>query len=246
MPDVIASHDLDVDGGRIGIAADANDPADTARISVGDQSAPLTVSGVNELRSAVIDAQYGDKPIQAAGVTLTPVGAEEHDGETLTKGIKLDVGGSSIRMSRKQSDAMIEHLQHAVAAERMDTGFGPLDVFVAGKKRIGFRMRSENGPAEVTFSRTDWRRVDSTINSIVDGFDADGTDVPDTIKIRTADGPVQVTWSGERQDQGYNPRSVLTIEPLYSADWSIAVDGEHMVQVFTPISTAADYAQVNE
>lgn len=240
MPDVIANHDLDVSGGRLGISAHAGDPHGTARLTIGDRSATLARADTEQLRRAVVNAQYsGEQPFSASGFTVRAVGREEQDGESLAAGLELSHGTSSIRMSRQQSDKMIDQLERAHSAARVDTGYGPLDVFTTGNGGPSFRMRSEKGTAEVTFSEGDWTRVSRAINNVIDGFDPDGTEVGDTVKVRTKAGPVRVSWHGERQDHGYSPSSHLTVEPLYDADWGIAVDGEHAEQVLTRIELAA-------
>ncbi|OLE21672.1 MAG: hypothetical protein AUG49_21435 [Catenulispora sp. 13_1_20CM_3_70_7] len=132
-------------------------------------------------------------------------------------------------------------------AERVDTGNGPMDVFATQDNRLALRMKDEHGdPTEVTFGKVDWRRINHALALVLEGFDEDNPDehAPEInhVTVKTSAGPVNIDLRGPHLDKGYHPDSSLTITPGYDAPWSVAVDGEHMSEVFGQVGWAEDAA----
>jgi HK97 family phage prohead protease len=139
---------------------------------------------------------------------------------------------------------VIGALTAATAAKRIQTSYGPLDVFPAGN-RLGLRMKDDNGDAtEVHFTADEYARIAAAADYLLDGFDDDsGTDDITELTVKTAAGPVLMRWRGPRlSDGGYDPDGRIVIEPGYPAGWSVVLSGEHIPTVLDDMDYAGGAA----
>lgn len=151
------------------------------------------------------------------------------------------------------TDRQAEHLDQGLArmseSQRVDTGNGPLDVY-ATPDHVGLRMKDEAGkPTEVEFGEQDWQRISHALDVLADGVDQDNPDpnAPEInhVTVQTSAGPVDLDWRGPHDEKGYSPNAHLVITPQYPADWSVAVDGARMAEVFGRMSFVADAAGID-
>jgi ATP-dependent protease ClpP protease subunit len=186
--------------------------------------------------------------------------AEDADGELRSAGMRLDIGEvedsddydsrTGALFSTRQAEAFEDTLGLAEVSERVQTGYGPLDMYpTSDGKGMTLRMKAESGyPTEVSFSRQEWARIDTAIDTLIDGFDEntpEGAEV-NAITVSTKAGKVDLEWKGPRRaDGGYAPESRLLITPQYDAPWSVVIDGEHMSDAFGPISMINEAIGVN-
>ncbi len=117
-------------------------------------------------------------------------------------------------------------LLRAAAAERVDGGAGPIDVYVPRNGRVGFRMKGDDGkPVEVEFGSKDIRRIHAAAEQV--------QDEPGTTTVETAAGPVEVTFT---------EHGSLMISPPSGGPWGIAASGggvAALMDAFTSNATAA-------
>jgi len=167
-----------------------------------------------------------------------------------------------VRVSLKDLDThrrtgLYETLMDATSARRVDTGNGPTDVYTPRPGRLALRMKDDNGnPTEVEFNAGEWRRIDHAINLLAEGFDESKipANAPDDyhppeinhLIVQTAAGPVELNWRGPRQDHGYSSAASLTITPQYGAAWGIAVDGDHMSDLFGALAGVAEMSGIQQ
>lgn len=267
MPDVIASYDVATLAG----ALSARRTREGVELTDGAHSVTLTPNEQRRLVSAVGN-DYRDEPVdihryvqRADGVHAVTVarvrpsgGQSENDGGEITRaGVRLDIGEvddsdeydsrTGVTMTTRQAGRQFETtLNSAAVAERVQTGYGPLDMFPAAGNGMGLRVKGDDGtPVEVRFSRAEWRRIDGAVNLVLEGFDEDlpeGQPEINRVTVPTKAGRVDVEWSGPRIDGGgYSPDAKLKITPQdESAGWSVIVDGEHMSGFFGPIGFVND------
>lgn len=115
---------------------------------------------------------------------------------------------------------MYETMLNAAAAERVDGGAGPIDVYVPKPGRVGFRMKGDDGkPVEVDFNAKDFRRLTAAIDQV--------TDEPGTVTVDTAEGPVEVTHS---------EHGSLTVSPPSGGPWGLAASGDGVQELASAIT----------
>lgn len=152
----------------------------------------------------------------------------------------------SLAMTNKHVGDIDQGTGRIAQARRIDTGYGPLDMFATQDDHIGLRMKDEHGdPTEVTFDKKDWLKLAHAVDLLNEGFDEKNPDedAPEInhVTVKTSAGPVEMRWRGSR-DTGrqfphwYDPGSSLSITPAYSAPWSVVVGGDHMSEFFDRLS----------
>jgi len=172
----------------------------------------------NELDLAV-DWDPGDsETIQGVGrITKTSSGYQ----------IDLD-NGDSLTLTRRDAIKLNKAIETAPASSRVETGAGPLDIFVADRNMLGFRHLGDDGsPVEITFNKPSADKIRNAYNQLIDDIDDDiaqGTRKPVYAKeISTNVGRVRVEITGPGDGSG--PEDSLYIIPTEGSDWGIAVTG---------------------
>ena len=188
--------------------------------------------------------------------------AQSGDGETLAVGHRLDLGAvedpddydtrTGVVLSPAQADGFEVALGNAAIAARVETGYGPLDMYPTSDSNdddgFGMRMKGDDGrPVEVEFSRAEWQRINRAIDTVIDGADAyddsatDDTPEINKVTVKTKAGKVDVEWKGGRQAKGYPADARLAITPQDdAAGWSVVIGGEYMSEAFAPIGHIND------
>lgn len=192
-------------------------------------------------------------------LSLTPVGAKNDDGMVqefdLRVGPNVDEDGEPVDrapirvtaadLDPDRADSAYTALFAATSARRMETGYGPLDVYPAGDARLGLRMKDDDGDAtDVEFTAADYERINAATNYLIDGFDEDSDDEINELTVKTSDGPVRMRWRGERLDRGYHPDARLVMEPEYAAAWSVVIGGDHLAAALQSIDDTAAAAGI--
>ncbi len=172
------------------------------------------------------------------GVDAVPEDEEAYPAEydvVVGEGDDSEFGAEpSIRVSLADLDAIADSIGDAATAERVDSGNGPIDVFVAGPNQVGFRMRGDDGdPVEVAFNRRDVRRIDDAIDHV--------SEHGGTRTIDTANGPVEVTFRGPVGGD-YTDANSLIISPPSGGPWGIAATGEGIGALLTAFENNASAA----
>jgi HK97 family phage prohead protease len=141
----------------------------------------------------------------------------EFDDEPMTRVSLADIDPGSRR-------GIYAAVLNAAAAERVDSGYGPIDVYTPRSGRVGFRMKGDDGqPVEVEFNSRDFRRLDSAIDTVTE----DGG----TRTIETAHGPVEVTFRGPTGGR-YTEENSLMVSPPSGGPWSIGATGPGLRDLF--------------
>lgn len=150
--------------------------------------------------------------------------AEDTDGEAYFAEYDLVIdeddsgfdNNPSIRVSLADLDPQESHsgiygaLLRTSAAERVDGGAGPIDVYSPRNGRVGFRMKGDDGkPVEVEFGSKDLRAIDRAIDAV--------QEQPGTRTVESSHGPVEVT---------YTEHGSLSISPPSGGPWGIAASGD--------------------
>jgi hypothetical protein len=160
---------------------------------------------------------------------------------------------NGLALTDKQATAVEDTTVRLSVARRVNTGNGPMDTWVTEADGIGLRMKDEHGkPTEVVFPGKDWVKISAAVNVVSEGFDEDAipADAPDDyeppevnrVTVKTKAGSVEIEWGGPRHDNSYDPKSSITIVPLYTAPWSVAIDGDHMSEVLGRFGWLQDMA----
>ncbi|MET0426671.1 MAG: head maturation protease, ClpP-related [Actinoplanes sp.] len=249
MPDAIASYAFATTAG----ALTATRTRESVELSDGAHSVSLTDSERGTLQRAVRAGRAATitrdgRPV--ARVRPVGVGQDDDGAETVTS-VRLDVGEvgdvaeydsrTGVTLSATQADEpFAATLNQAAVAERVQTGYGPLDLYpTSGGTGMGLRMKAESGnPTEVEFTKPEWTRINRAIDALVDGEE-------DQITVNTKAGKIDLEWKGGRSDRGYVPDARLLIVPQGDAVWSVVIDGEHMPEAFDPIGLINDAIGVN-
>jgi ATP-dependent protease ClpP protease subunit len=264
MPDAIASYAFATTAGaltatRTRDGVELSDGANTVSLRPHEQVRVIKAMGDSYGTGDTLITRHTERD---GGVHSTvvarvrPQGRQDSDGEDVAAGMRLDVGEvedpddydarTGVTFTAAQAGEPFEaSLTNASLASRVETGYGPLDMYPTDGDGIGFRMRGEGGPTEVEFSKSEWKRLNAAVDTVIDGVDADNDseDAPEINKItvKTKVGKVDVEWRGERSDVGYPAGSRLLVTPQDdSAPWSIVIDGEHMSGAFDPLGFISD------
>jgi ATP-dependent protease ClpP protease subunit len=262
MPEVIAEYAVPTLSGTLsarsvrgGVALDDGSgrdavvftPRETDRLMRAMRNEYATAGETVINRNTEIDGKL--HVVTVARVRPHGAGVNE-DGETVRAGVRLDVGAVEdsddydarqgvVLTSRQAGQQFADAIISAEAATRVDTGYGPLDMYPAQGGGVGLRMKADSGlPTEVEFSKAEWTKINKAIDTLIDGYDADGPDdgpEVNSIIVTTKAGKVELEWKGGRQDGGYADDARLLMTPLYDAPWSVVVGGEHMSATFDPI-----------
>jgi ATP-dependent protease ClpP protease subunit len=264
MPDAIASYAFSTTAGaltavRTREGVELSDGANTVTLSVNERRRIERAMGNSYAEGDTLINRYVERDgvLHAVAVArVRPQGrGESEDGESVVAGMRLDIGEVEdsddydsrtgvIFTARQADEPFAATLGQAEVSARVQTGYGPLDMFPTPDGRgMALRMKAEGGdPTEVSFSGAEWSRINAAINTLIDGFDEttpEGREV-NAITVTTKAGKVDLEWKGSRQDDGYAPDSRLLITPQYDAPWSVVIDGEHMAGAFDPIGMIND------
>jgi hypothetical protein len=248
MPSVIAAATLNGGGGDLTLTADPGGSSGAVNLSDGPRSITLSRDDQRTLGKALRSTTPQVVGHGRDGKLLWRVtnGEPDESGDSIRRSHTLTVAGADddmeslvsrpgVRLTERQVNGLDDTLARLGVARRMETGYGPLDMFVTEKDEIAFRMKDDNGgPTEVAFGRQDWRRIADATDLLVEGFDESGPEDQEEINdlvVKTSAGPVEMHWRGQRVEPGYAPDSRLIMAPQYDAAWSMVVDGAHMSQV---------------
>src|SRR5256885_1402386 len=156
---------------------------------------------------------------------------------------------------RRGGDGLAAGWGGAAAPRRIDTGHGPLDVYVTDDHHIALRTVGHDGkPVEMHFDETSWARLNAAIIVIHEGYDEFGDfghsvdeDVNE-LRIHTNVGELELRRVGVPPDQGYMQEGALEIGPADRNDWTITVPAEllqTMWQAFEDAQRAAAHQGQN-
>jgi ATP-dependent protease ClpP protease subunit len=259
MPDVVASYVFATVSGALTAArtrdgVELSDGANSVTVRPHEArriERAMRAGAVGEVlvnRNTEIDGKL--HVVTVARVRPTGRGQNE-DGENVATGMRLDIGEvqdsddydarTGVTFTDRQADEpFATTLGNAEVAARVQTGYGPLDMYpTADGRGMTLRMKAESGhPTEVEFSRAEWQKINTAINTLIDGF---GEDTPEGVEVNaitvpTKAGKVDLEWKGGRSEGGGYPADArLLITPQYDAPWSVVIGGEHMSDAFDPI-----------
>lgn len=119
-------------------------------------------------------------------------------------------------------------LESVGRAQRVETGFGPVDVYSPGRGRMGLRVLTDDGPLEVEFDDKDWKALWAAMG--------DSLEHGDSRTANTAHGPIEVQTDRDFDDIIFGRNSEMFIAPT-SGEWSIAGRGEGLRSLFSAMST---------
>lgn len=269
MPDAIARYAFATAAG----ALTATRTRDGVELSDGANAVTLRPAETRRIEAAMRNSYAGNETLinrhteidgKLHSVTVARVrpqgDGQNEDGERQATHMRLDLGQvedsddydsrTGVLFTAAQADRFEQTMGLADVAERVQTGYGPLDLLPnATGDGMVLRMKAESGgPTEVEFSRSEWRRINDAINTLIDGFEEstpEGEEV-NSITVRTKAGKVDLDWKGPRQDNGYSPDARLLITPQYEAAWSVGIDGSHMREAFDPIGVINDAIGVHD
>lgn len=134
----------------------------------------------------------------------------------------------SIRVSDAELNDILAAVAAADAARRIDSAYGPVDVFPAGpgRDRVGYRMKGDDGgPVEVSFGKKDHRAIQNAVGDVIE----DGG----TRTVETEAGPVEVTFRGDYPGGKFTDDHRLIISPPSGGPWGVAVSGDDIAGFLT-------------
>ncbi len=137
----------------------------------------------------------------------------------------------STRVSLADLENIVDALYAAGAkptAARVDTGFGEVDIFTPGPGRMGLRVPTDDGFADLEFAENDWKQVWTAIN--------DSLDQRDSRTVDTALGPVEIQTDNPG-DLLMGPDAMLFISggELSGQPWSIAAQGQGLKDLYSAL-----------
>ncbi len=159
----------------------------------------------------------------------------------VTGGYELHLAdGSRVGLSRREGVKLEQALGRSDASTRVDTGFGDADVFVTGDKKIGFRHLGDDGrPVEVTFDKSSFRKINQTIDRLIDDIDLDGPDrkpvYSGEFNTNVGRARVELTGWGDKE-----PNAKLRIGPADGDAWGLIVQGGAHSQWWDAMYNAQD------
>lgn len=140
--------------------------------------------------------------------------------ETYPAEYDLTLGdGEPVRVSLSElDDDIADGLEAVASARRVETGFGPVDVFVPSRGRIGIRVPTDDGPVELEFDKKDWRRLWAGIDKSLDGRTS--------VTVDTAHGPIRIQ-TDNTADAFIDKDTLFFMSPAGDDEsWSIAAQGD--------------------
>ncbi|MEV8638104.1 hypothetical protein AB0395_41275 [Streptosporangium sp. NPDC051023] len=242
MPATIASKQLStVGGGRLTVHRRAGD--DRTHVTIGDgRSFALTGDELRHLDVAVsnlddddeLKVGEGDGVVDSEGLLfghVTKAGSGRYD-------VQID-GQPAFTLSPKDAGRLEQTGYDLSTAKRLDTEYGPVDVYPAGGGKFGIRHIGDDGrPVETVFTAGSWRKLDRALTVVHEGFDEEDTDpnAPDEgvtrQDVKTNVGPVAVELKGEWGAPG----SSLLVTPASGIGWGVAIDGPNMSDWMNAVS----------
>lgn len=261
MPDAIASYTFATTSGaltstRTREGVELSDGAHTVSLRPHEQARLIRAMGNSYGESDTTITRHTERDGAVFSVVIArvrPQGREDSNGEPVAAGMRLDIGEvddpddydtrTGVMFSVKQADEpFATALDNAASAARVETGYGPLDMYPSATGGMGLRMKGDDGrPTEVEFSAAEWKRINAAMDAVLDGYDHDTDQDADKITVTTKAGKVDVEHKGPRDDSGYHPDSRLTITPQDgAAGWSVVIGGEHMSAAFEPLGNIND------
>jgi hypothetical protein len=274
MPNVVVSHALTVASGAIRTESSGDGKA---RMTIDGRTIELRSQREwTDLEKTIGKARFDDPPAtQYGGMRTTtrdgkpytvptyavrPVGEADEDFIFNRVELVLAEPGDDfddidkrkgIVLTARDVERLIRQLDADMNAARVETGYGPLDVYSPSRGRLALRMKDEAGkPTVVEFNKGEWSRINDATNLVIEGFrEEDPEDTPDInhVRVKTAAGPVDVNWRGPRNESGgYHPQASLSIVPAYDAPWSVVVDGPHMSETFRAMGDLGIAADIHE
>lgn len=203
---------------------------DTIHVGNGANASALTIQEIEEITGSVSTAhddgwdigesdELADKD-GGAFARVTKTGKDQY---------RVDIDGrESFTVTPKQARTMQSDAERIDMAKRIDTGYGPTDVFLAPGGKLGLRATAGYGESVgIELSRAQARKLDDAINATYEGFDPNGDIVSDST-ISQLDVPlgkgrsIHVEQQGPTPGDSGGPQGDLLIE-ADDGSWAITI-----------------------
>lgn len=198
----------------------------------------LTDQHINDLPRALVitdDWDSGDSEDYPGFGRLTKI----------TSGYRIDFeNGGSAHLTRRELTKLSQAIERAPSAQRVETGYGPLDVFANDPNKATIRHLGDDGrPVEVTFTAPAFGRILAAYGELLDDIDIDldeGTRRPTYSKtVNTNVGRVRVEITGTGNGSG--PDDTILIVPTKGYDWGMAISGPNSRAWYDAMAGVREY-----
>lgn len=243
MPSILSGSDITVRGGK-DIALDRH--ADGSyTLSTNTASVEVPPDALSNLKSAVgyvasEDAEVGtegwvsriNKDGSRANFALIRKDAEGKYSLRVAEGDRPSLDAVRNAPPTDLNDRDVERINNSFerlgSADRVDTGYGDVDVAVTDDKKFVMRHLGDDGrPVDVALNAKSFARLQHAFDVLIEGFDEDDPDGPDEgvtrVDINTNVGKVRVELNGTWE--GSDPGDRLRITPVSGDEWGIIVAG---------------------
>ncbi|SET48711.1 hypothetical protein [Nonomuraea wenchangensis] len=149
----------------------------------------------------------------------------------------------AVNLSRNDIDKLDEALFRLDSSSRVPTDYGDIDVYPTDDGKIAFRHLGDDGtPVETAFNAASIARIRRAIDVVIEGFDEDSPDGPDTgvrrREVSTNAGKVRIELDGEWGGTGSG--NVLRVTPATGDAWGVVVDGPNQSAFYDAIDRAEE------
>lgn len=199
----------------------------------GTNASALTIKEIEEIESAISDAHHGGLNVgESEDIPDMDGGAFARVTKTGKNQYQVDIDGrQSFTLTPKQASEMEDEAQRIQSARRVETAYGPADVYITPGDKMGLRASSGYGEyVDIELTRPQARKLGDAITATHEGFDPSGDLYnEDGSRITEVDVPLGKGQSIHVEQQGPPPgENGATQGDLFIEDgagkWAITVD----------------------
>lgn len=232
MPDALATHEIPLTGGGV-VKLDRHLDGGISLTSGPRSTTPVSRNALKKLFGQASLAEDWDPGEEQAlpGIGHVRKKSSSQYEVTLPDGSKVD-------LARRDIARILKSLERIDSAARVNTDYGPIDVFPVDAKTLGIRHLGDDGrPVEILLNRGSFEKIDRAVNGIIDDIDLDGDQAVTRRVVSTNAGKVSVEMFGD--GRATNPRSELNIGPVDGDAWGVIVDGPHLRDWYSAMESVA-------
>ncbi|GGK61326.1 hypothetical protein Sme01_03020 [Sphaerisporangium melleum] len=231
FPQAVTSAEIPLDDGSTLTLHKSN--GDAIHVGNGTNASALTIDEIEEIESSINNAHHGGLDIgESEDIVDMDGGAFGRVTKTGRNQYQVDIDGrQSLTLTPKQADQMESEAQRIQSARRIQTAYGPADVYLTPGGKLGLRASGGYGEyVDVELSPSQARKLSDAITATYDGFDPNGElNNEDGSRIDQVDVPlgkgqsIHVEQQGPTPGENGGPQGDLLLE-AGDGSWSITAD----------------------